>query len=149
MLESAAVPRLPTTTRRAIETAGLADIAGKLEAHERLSFDDGVRLYQTTDLAAIGALANRVREARWGDLTFFNRNVHINATNVCEASCIFCSFSRLKTGEKGSYTMALDEAVGRVSALRDSFITEVHIVNGLNPDLPWSYYTDLLRGIKA
>jgi len=142
-------PLLPVSTRRAIESAGLADIAAKVEARERLSFEDGVRLYQTSDLAAVGALANRVREARWGDLTFFNRNVHINATNVCESSCIFCSFSRLKTGDKGSYTMALDEAVGRIRALRDTFITEVHIVNGLNPDLPWSYYLDLLRGIKA
>ena len=118
-------------------------------AGERLSAADGLTLFQSPHLAAVGALANHVREARWGDLTFFNRNVHVNATNVCEASCIFCSFSRLKTGDKGAYTMALDEAVGRVRALRDELITEVHIVNGLNPDLPWEYYLDLLRGIKA
>lgn len=142
-------PRLPSVTRRAIDRAGLADIAGKVEAGARLTFEEGVQLYTTPDIAAVAALANLVRERRWGDLTFFNRNVHVNATNVCEASCIFCSFARLKTGDKGAYTMALEEAVGRIRALRDEFITEVHIVNGLNPDLPWEYYTDLLRGIRA
>lgn len=142
-------PRLPSVTRRAIDRAGLADIAGKVEAGARLTFEEGVQLYTTPDIAAVAALANLVRERRWGDLTFFNRNVHVNATNVCEASCIFCSFARLKTGDKGAYAMALEEAVGRIRALRDEFITEVHIVNGLNPDLPWEYYTDLLREIRA
>jgi aminodeoxyfutalosine synthase len=140
---------LAPTTRRAIDTAGLGSIREKLDAGVRLTFEDGVRLFQTPDVAAVGALANRVREARWDDLTFFNRNLHVNATNVCEASCIFCSFARLKTGDKDAYTMSIDQAVGRVRALREEFITEVHIVNGLNPDLPWSYYTDLLRAIKA
>lgn len=140
---------LPPVSVRAVDRAGLGDIREKLDAGLRLSFDDGVRLFRTDDVAAVGALANRERERRWGDLTFFNRNIHVNATNVCEASCIFCSFARLKTGDRGAYTMALDEAIGRVRALKDAFLTEVHIVNGLNPDLPWSYYPDLLRGIHA
>ncbi|MDP2312918.1 MAG: aminofutalosine synthase MqnE [Pseudomonadota bacterium] len=140
---------LGSTTRRAIDAAGLGPIREKLEAGVRLSVEDGVQLFNTPEVAAVGALANRVREQRWGDLTYFNRNLHVNATNVCEASCIFCSFARLKTGDPESYTMSLDQAVGRVRALREEFITEVHIVNGLNPDLPWEYYTDLLRGIKA
>jgi aminodeoxyfutalosine synthase len=84
-----------------------------------------------------------------GDVTYFNRNLHINATNVCEATCIFCSFSRLKTGDEQAYTMSIDQAVGRVRALRESFVTEVHIVNGLNPDLPFEYYTDLIKAVKA
>jgi aminodeoxyfutalosine synthase len=133
---------------RAIDVAGLGDIREKVLAGVRLTMDDGVRLYQTGEIAVLGALANLDRERRWGDLTFFNRNLHVNATNVCEASCIFCSFARLKTGDKGAYTMAIDEAVGKVRALKDEFLTEVHIVNGLNPDLPWEYYLDLLRGIK-
>ncbi|MFN7142607.1 MAG: aminofutalosine synthase MqnE [Myxococcota bacterium] len=143
------IEQLSPTTRRAVDAAGLGAIREKLDAGVRLTFEDGVTLFRTPDVAAVGALANRVREDRWGDLTFFNRNLHVNATNVCEASCIFCSFARLKTGDKDAYTMSLDQAVGRVRALRDEFITEVHIVNGLNPDLPWEYYTDLLRGIKA
>lgn len=140
---------LGSTTRRAIDAAGLRPIREKLEAGVRLSLEDGIQLFNTPEVAAVGALANRVREQRFGDLTYFNRNLHVNATNVCEASCIFCSFARLKTGDPESYTMSLEQAIGRVSALRDEFITEVHIVNGLNPDLPWEYYTDLLRGIKA
>ena len=140
---------LSGTTRRAVDAAGLGSIREKVMAGERLTFEDGVRLFRTPELAAVGALANEVREERWGDLTYFNRNLHVNATNVCEASCIFCSFARLKTGDADSYTMSIDQAVGRVAALREEFITEVHIVNGLNPDLPWTYYTDLLKGIKA
>ena len=140
--------QLSDTTARAVDRAGLRDIREKLDAGVRLDAADGLRLLHTPELAALAALANRDRERRWGDLTFFNRNVHVNATNVCEASCIFCSFARLKTGDRDAYTMSLDQAVGRVRALRDELITEVHIVNGLNPDLPWEYYTDLLRAIK-
>ncbi len=136
------------TTLTAIDRAGLSTIREKLDAGVRLDFDDGMRLFTTPETAALAALANRERERRWGDLTFFNRNVHVNATNVCEASCIFCSFARLKTGDPDSYTMSLDQALSRIRALKDELITEVHIVNGLNPDLPWSYYTDLLRAIK-
>ncbi|MBM4391804.1 MAG: radical SAM protein, partial [Deltaproteobacteria bacterium] len=130
-------------------TSELATIREKVESGQRLSLDDGVRLFGCRDLAALGALANTVRERRFGDLTFFNRNTHVNATNVCEASCIFCSFARLKTGDEGAYTMAVEEAVGRVRALRGELITEVHIVNGLNPDLPWTYYLELLNAIRA
>ncbi len=133
----------------ALERAGLADIGGRVVAGERLDSGHGHRLFQSPDLAAVGALANLVRERRHGDLTYFNRNLHINATNVCEASCIFCSFARLKTGDPDAYTMPLAQAVERVRALRDMLVTEVHIVNGLNPDLPFSYYTDLIRAIKA
>ncbi|GDX78934.1 aminodeoxyfutalosine synthase [Deltaproteobacteria bacterium] len=143
------LPALSPLATRHVDAAGLGEIRARLDAGERLSFDDGVKLFLTPDLSALAALANRERERRWGDITFFNRNVHVNATNVCEATCIFCSFSRLKTGDAAAYTMSLDEAVGRVKALRGELITEVHIVNGLNPDLPWSYYLDLLRGIKA
>jgi aminodeoxyfutalosine synthase len=142
-------PPLSEVQARAVSEAGLDSIRQKLDAGERLDLADGVALFACRDLGALGALANRERERRWGDLTFFNRNTHVNATNVCEASCIFCSFARLKTGDPDSYTMSIDEAVGRVRALRDELITEVHIVNGLNPDLPWSYYLDLLSAIRA
>ncbi|MCP4805349.1 MAG: aminofutalosine synthase MqnE [Proteobacteria bacterium] len=131
-----------------MERAGIDDIAVKVHAGERLSYDDGVRLFNTPDLTAVGALANLVRERLHGDVTYFNRNIHINATNVCEASCIFCSFARLEEGMAAAYTMSVDEAVGRIDALKDAFITEVHIVNGLHPGLPFSYYTDLLKALK-
>ena len=140
---------LSTVARRALDRAGLGAITEKVLASERLSAEDGLRLFESRELAAIGALANLDRERRHGDLTYFNRNLHINATNVCEASCIFCSFARLKTGDPGAYTMRIDEAVGKLKALRGLLVTEVHTVNGLNPDLPWEYYTDFLKALKA
>ena len=97
-----------------VERAGLSAIADKVIAGERLSFDDGMRLVHEPDLAAIGALANLVRERLHGDWTWFNRNLHINATNVCEASCIFCSFARLEEGMAMAYTMALWLACGNL-----------------------------------
>jgi aminodeoxyfutalosine synthase len=133
---------------RAVRAAGLVDVAEKVIARERLGPDEGLRLFESPHLAAIGSLANLVRERRHGDRTWFNRNQHVNATNVCEADCIFCSFSRLKTGDPQAYTMAVSEAVGRVGALAPRFVTEVHMVNGLNPDVPFSYYLDILRGWK-
>ena len=87
---------LSPAAERAVDRAGLGDIAHKVIAGQRLSFDEGVTLFDSPDVAAIGALANLVRERRHGDLTWFNRNLHINATNVCEANCIFCSFARLE-----------------------------------------------------
>ncbi|MEQ1502486.1 MAG: aminofutalosine synthase MqnE [Myxococcota bacterium] len=141
--------RLSTVARRALDRAGLGDLTEKVLGSERLTAADGLRLFESPALAAVGALANLVRERRHGDLTWFNRNLHVNATNVCEASCIFCSFSRLKTGDPGAYTMRIDEAVGKLKALRGQFVTEVHTVNGLNPDLPWSYYVEFLRALKA
>jgi aminodeoxyfutalosine synthase len=140
---------LSTVASRALDRAGLGDLRDKVVAGERLSLDEGVRLFEATDIAAVGALANLVRERKHGDLTWFNRNLHINATNVCEADCVFCSFARLKTGDANAYTMSIEQAVGRITALHESFVTEVHIVNGLNPDLPFSYYPDLIRAIKA
>lgn len=133
---------------RAVRAAGLTGVAEKVLAGVRLSPDEGLLLFETPHLAAVGALANVVRERWHGDITWFNRNVHVNATNVCEADCIFCSFSRLKTGDPAAYTMAVSEAVGRVERLAGQFVTEVHMVNGLNPDVPWAYYTDIIRGWK-
>ena len=84
-------------------------IAAKVEAGERLSFDDGVALYGSGDILAIGWMANQVRERMHGDIAYFNVNRHINPTNVCVASCRLCAFGR-KKGDAGTYTMALEEA---------------------------------------
>src|SRR5882672_2425574 len=93
-----------------IAAAGLADIDDKLCAGERLTFDDGVSLFRSPDLLALGSLANRERERRHAARTYFNYNLRIEATNVCVASCLFCSFARLKPGDADAYTMTLDEA---------------------------------------
>jgi aminodeoxyfutalosine synthase len=128
--------------------ARLTDIAEKLGAGERLTLDDGVRLFEATDLYAVGWLANREREKRHGPRTFYNHNIRLEATNVCVASCLFCSFARLKEGDPGSYTMSLEQAWEKLRQRRYEPLTEVHIVNGLHPDLPFGYYTDLLAGFK-
>lgn len=131
-----------------LAAAGLEEIAAKIEARERLSFEDGVRLFEAPDAFAVGWLANRERERRHGDRTYFNYNLRLEATNVCEASCLFCSFARLKPGDRGAYTMSLEQVFGRLKQRSDQPLTEVHIVNGLHPELPFSYYTDLLQGLK-
>ena len=124
------------------------DVADRLEAGERLSFDEGMRLFEAPDLLAVGWLANRERERRHADQTFFNQNIRIEATNVCVASCLFCAFARLKPGDPGAYTMSLEEAWDKVRDREDQALTEVHVVNGLHPDLPFSYYVELLQGFK-
>ncbi|HET7753676.1 MAG TPA: aminofutalosine synthase MqnE [Anaeromyxobacteraceae bacterium] len=136
--------------QRALERDGLADVSEKVMAHERLTESDALRLFEANDLAAVGALANHVREERHGDLTFYNRNAHLNFTNVCVASCKFCSFARPddRAASEG-WTMSLDEAVEKVLAKRHLGITEVHSTNGLHPDLPWEYYVELPRRIRA
>jgi aminodeoxyfutalosine synthase len=125
-------------------------IRDKVRQGEPLSAEDGVALYHHPNLLEVGALANEVRERLHGDRTYFNRNLHINATNVCEASCMFCSFARLQAGDKGAYTMSHEEAWGRLQTRVDAAdpITEIHIVNGLHPGLPFDYYTELLAGLK-
>jgi aminodeoxyfutalosine synthase len=129
------------------ERSFLDDIGAKLDAGARLSLDDGVRLMKQHDVGALGQLANRVRERRHGDRTYFNVNMHLNATNVCVADCHFCSFARLEVGMPGAFTMSVDEALDKVRA-KPLDMTEIHIVNGLHPGLPFEYYEDLLQAIK-
>jgi len=128
--------------------AGLLDIDAKLQREERLTLDEGVRLFECDDLLAVGWLANREREKRHGAKTYFNYNLRIEATNVCVASCLFCSFARLQPGMPGAYTMTLEEAWDKLRQRANQPLTELHIVNGLHPDLPFDYYTELLRGFK-
>jgi len=134
--------------RGRLASAGLADLADKLDAGVRLDLADGVRLFESPDLLAVGWLANREREKRHGGRTFYNYNIRLEATNVCVASCLFCAFARLKPGDDGAYTMSLEQAWDKLRQRADQPLTEIHVVNGLHPDLPWDYYTELLRGFK-
>jgi aminodeoxyfutalosine synthase len=126
----------------------LEPIAAKVESGERLSFEDAVTLFRHPDVVAVGQLANRVRERLHGDRAYFNRNMRIEVTNVCEASCLFCSFAKLAEGAPGAHTMSLEEAWGELRSRMDDPPAEIHIVNGLHPGLPFSYYEDLLAGFK-
>src|SRR6476661_7714439 len=125
-----------------------AELTEKIAAGERLDYADGVDLYAADDLAWLGGLANGVRTAKNSDITYFNVNRHLNLTNVCSASCAYCSFER-KPGQADAYTMRVEEAVAKALAMTDDGITELHIVNGLHPTLPWRYYPRVLRELKA
>lgn len=125
----------------------LMEIYRKVDAGERLSFEDGVRLYRTPNLTGVGYLANIVRERRHGAKTYFVRNQHINYTNICNKFCKFCSFYA-KKGGPAPYEMSLDEVRRRCEWHRDIGITEVHMVAGINPRLKYEYYTDLVRTVK-
>ena len=123
-------------------------IREKVQAGERLSFDDGLTLFQHPDVVAVGQLANGVRERLHGDRTYFNRNMRLEVTNVCVASCLFCSFAKLEEGAPGAHTMRLEAAWHELEVRMDDPPSEVHIVNGLHPGLPFSYYEELLSGFK-
>ena len=125
----------------------LEPIAAKVLAGERLSFDDGLALYGSSDVLAVGWLANFVRERLHGDVTYFNVNRHINPTNVCVAACKLCAFGR-KKGDPAGYTMALEEAYETAASGYSEAVTEFHIVGGLHPDLPFEYFLDLVSGLK-
>jgi aminodeoxyfutalosine synthase len=125
----------------------LESIHQKVLARERLDFDDGLALYRTGDVLAVGWLANHVRERMHGDKTYFNVNRHINPTNVCVAACRLCAFGR-KKGSAGAYTMALEEAFETAASGYSEAVTEFHIVGGLHPDLPFQYFLDLVSGLK-
>src|SRR5438552_499808 len=123
-------------------------IAEKLTAAQPLSFDDGMLLYTTRDIHGVGRLANSVREKLHGNRAYYNRNRHINYTNVCALSCKFCSFYR-KRGEAGAYEMPVEQVIEVAHKAADAGATEVHIVGGLHPWLKFDYYLDMLRGIRA
>jgi len=128
--------------------AGLDAIAEKVLASERLSTDDGLALYATPRVHALRELANLVRERMHGDLAYFNVNQHVNYTNYCNKFCAFCSFDRLP-GQEGAYLLSPEEAAAKITAQLGEPVTEVHMVAGVWPKIPYSYYLDLLRAVKA
>ncbi len=125
----------------------LSDIFSKVESEERLSFDDGIRLYQSNDLLTIGKMADLVRKRKNGLKTYFTMNQHINPTNVCRNHCLFCAFYR-KDGEEGAYRMSLDTVRQKLEERIEDDIREVHIVGGLDDSLPYEYYLDVLRVVR-
>ena len=125
----------------------LGEIEAKVEAGERLDFDDGVFLYRTPNLLGVGRLANRVRERLHGNNAYYNVNRHLNPTNICYVECGLCAWAR-KPGEDGEYLMNVQEAVDHAAETWNESVTEFHIVGGLHPTLPFEYYVDLLRALK-
>ncbi len=125
----------------------LMPVYEKLQRRERLSFDDGMVLATTRNLTGVGWLANLERERRHGDRTYYVRNQHINYTNICNKFCKFCRFYAKKGGPE-PYQMTLEQVRERLLRYIHTPITEVHMVGGINPRLPYSYYMDLVRTVK-
>lgn len=125
----------------------LMDIEEKVLAGERLSFEDGVKLFETDDLPTLGRLANTVRRRRHGNVTYYNINRHLNPTNVCYWDCTFCAFYR-KPGQEGAYTFTPEQCTEMAGQAYHAGATEVHIVGGLHPTLKFDYYLDILSSIK-
>ncbi len=133
-----------------MRSARFAEIESKVRAGARLDEADALALFEEPDLLALGALANEIRERRHGDRTYFNRNVRLEVTNVCYASCNFCSFAKLEEGMPGARTLTVPQAIEALRAKIDPAAppTEIHVVNGLHPGLPFSYYEELLRALR-
>jgi aminodeoxyfutalosine synthase len=127
--------------------AGFSDIASKVARGGRLSREEGLRLFRAPYLAAVGALANMVRERLHGDRTYYIVNRHINYTNVCVNRCRFCAFSR-SPGEDGAYLLSIEDCVRKAESFRGGKVSEFHIVGGCHPDLGMDYYTGLLSALR-
>ena len=125
----------------------LAPIRERLGRGERLSLDDGRVLYATPDIWSVCAMADSVRRRLHADTAYYNINRHLNYSNICALSCKFCEFYR-KDGDAGAYTHSLDHIRAEARSAAESGATEMHIVGGLHPTLPWSYYPDMIRAIR-
>ncbi len=126
---------------------GLQKIAEKIIEGKRISDEEGLLLFEKGELGLLGALANLVRERKHGDKTYFNRNFHIEPTNICIYNCKFCSYVR-KTGDEDAWEYSLDQILGKVSSYKDKNVTEVHIVGGVHPRRDLHYYGNMITQIK-
>ena len=142
--------RCSMTTMQSIQNvdASLQKIVDKVLQQERLTKEDGIELYETPDLWTVCSLADVVRRRLHGDVTYYNINRHINYTNICALSCKFCDFHR-KKDQDGAYEHSLDDIKNEAKIALDSGATEIHIVGGLHPWLPFEYYTNMLDAIHS
>jgi len=130
-----------------IEDTRLVTILEKVTAGARLDFEDGVALYRTRDLLALGYMANIVREKLHGNVTYYNVNRHINPTDVCVASCRLCAYGK-KAKDPKAYTMSLEQAWETAGSGWSEAVTEFHVVGGLHPEMTLDWYCELFRGLK-
>jgi aminodeoxyfutalosine synthase len=129
--------------------AELMSVYDRVRARERLSYQDGVTLYRTRNLSGVGYLANLVRERMNADRAYYIRNQHINYTNICNKHCKFCYFAKNpKEGGPDPYLFSMEDVRLALRRHRSVPITEVHMVGGINPKLPYEYYLDLLRTVR-
>jgi aminodeoxyfutalosine synthase len=127
----------------------LQSIGYKIINKERISFEEGVALFEQASLSYVGALANWVREQKHGHKTYFNRNFHIEPTNVCLFSCAFCSYSKLYAHREEGWELSIEQMMHIVKSYDGKPVTEVHIVGGVHPKMNMDFFLELLRTIKA
>ncbi len=127
----------------------LKDIAIKVKDGVRISFDEGVYLYEHAELGYLGTLANYIREQKYGDQTYFNRNFHIEPTNICVYDCKFCSYSRMIKQREEGWEMEVDGMIDILKKYDDEPVTEVHITGGVVPKQNLDFYADFFRKAKA
>lgn len=127
----------------------LQSIGYKILNQERITFDEGVALFEKASLSYVGALANWVRESKHGNKTYFNRNFHIEPTNVCVFSCAFCSYSKLYAHREDGWELSIEQMMHIVKSYDGKPVTEVHIVGGVHPKMNMDFFLELLRSIKA
>ncbi len=127
----------------------LQEIGNKVIHNKRLSFDEGVYLFEKAPLPYVGALANWKRESLHGNKTYFNKNFHIEPTNVCVFSCKFCSYSKLYAHKEEGWELTIDQMLDIVKSYDGKPVTEVHIVGGVHPKLTLPFFLELMRAIKA
>lgn len=138
---------LAPTPRTLIRDAALEPLAAKVEAGERLTLEEGELLFTTPDIWTVCALADKVRRRLHGDTAYYNVNRHLNYSNICALSCKFCEFYR-KRGDEGAYEYSVDQVRAEARKAIESGATEMHIVGGLHPYLPFEYYTDMISAIR-
>ena len=127
----------------------LQRIANKIINKERILFDEGVTLFEKGSLSWLGTLANFVREQKHGDKTYFNKNFHIEPTNVCVFSCKFCSYSKLYANREEGWELSIEQMMHIVKSYDGKPVTEVHIVGGVHPKMNLAFFIELLKAIKA
>ena len=127
----------------------LLKIGKKVYDGSRISNEDAIVLFEKADLGFVGALANYIREQKHGDITYFNRNFHIEPTNVCVYACKFCSYSRLYAHKEEGWELSIDDMLNIVKKYDGEPVTEVHIVGGVHPKMDIKYFADLLKQIKS
>ncbi|MBL7750130.1 MAG: aminofutalosine synthase MqnE [Chitinophagaceae bacterium] len=124
-------------------------IGEKIWAEERITEEEGLALFEKGDLPWLGSLANMVRERKHGDVTYFNRNFHIEPTNVCVFSCHFCAYSRLYAHREEGWILSMEQMMDIVKKYDGQPVTEVHIVGGVHPKMDLYFFADLVRNIKT
>lgn len=143
---------MPSSVELLIDTMtepGLKTIARKVKDGERITDEECLLLFEKGSLAFTGALANHIREKKHGDTTYFNRNFHIEPTNVCVFSCNFCSYSRLYAHKEDGWELSIEQMLDIVKSYDGKPITEVHIVGGVHPKMNMAYFIELMQKIKA